>query len=107
MVRVEDLVGLASRISAFAHEAQRERGASSLFIGAKGAQFGAELVAQRTRTNAALEGLREAVAAGDFAGKGGSTGTVVNDFVQRFEGLSAQRKVVDALAVEHQQVVRG
>ncbi len=34
MVRAEDLVGLASRISTFIHEAQRERGASSLFIAA-------------------------------------------------------------------------
>ncbi|MGU3666163.1 hypothetical protein ACLBX9_18415 [Methylobacterium sp. A49B] len=33
MDRVEGLVGLASRVSAFVHEAQRERGASSLFLG--------------------------------------------------------------------------
>ena len=57
MDRFEGLVGLASRISAFVHEAQRERGASSLFLGAQGAQFGPELAAQRRRTDAALAAL--------------------------------------------------
>ena len=99
MVRVEDLVGLASRISAFTHEAQRERGASSLFLGAKGVQFASELAVQRTRTDAALEGLRAAVAAGDFAAQAGLADATVTDFVQRLEGIAGQRKVVDALAV--------
>ena len=98
MVRVEELVEIASRISAFVHEAQKERGASSLFIGAKGLQFASELAAQRTRTDAALEGLREAIAAGNFAVKAGSAGTTVGDFVHRLDGLVAQRKVVDTLA---------
>ncbi|TXN60202.1 chemotaxis protein, partial [Methylobacterium sp. WL18] len=63
MDRVETLVGLASRISAFVHEAQRERGASSLFLAARGAQFGPELAVQRSRTDAALAGLPDAMAA--------------------------------------------
>ncbi|MEE7462834.1 chemotaxis protein [Methylobacterium fujisawaense] len=98
MIRVEELVGLASRISAFVHEAQKERGASSLFIGAKGLQFSSELAAQRTRTDSALEGLREAVAAGDLATKAVSAIATTGDFMQRLEGLTAQRKVVDTLA---------
>ncbi|TXM57150.1 nitrate- and nitrite sensing domain-containing protein, partial [Methylobacterium sp. WL120] len=57
VVQVEDLVGLASRISAFVHEGQRERGGSSLFLASKGTQFKAELVAQRARTDAARQGL--------------------------------------------------
>ncbi|MFD0937047.1 nitrate- and nitrite sensing domain-containing protein, partial [Methylobacterium trifolii] len=60
MGRVEDLAGLASRISLFTHEAQRERGASSLFLGSRGTQFKAELAAQRSRTDAARSGLPEA-----------------------------------------------
>src|SRR5215203_4991654 len=43
MAEVPGLVGLASPVSAFVHEAQRERGASSLFLGSKGTQFRAEL----------------------------------------------------------------
>jgi hypothetical protein len=52
MDRVKNLVGLALRISAFAHEALRERGASSLFLSAEGAQFGPELAAQRRAVDA-------------------------------------------------------
>ena len=99
MVQVEDLVGLASRISAFVHEAQRERGGSSLFLAAKGAQFGSELTAQRARTDAALTGLREAVAAGGFADMGGAAAANAKDFVDRLGGLAAQRKAVDGLSV--------
>jgi methyl-accepting chemotaxis protein len=95
MDRVEGLVGLASRVSAFVHEAQRERGASSLFLGAKGAQFGPELAAQRGRTDAALAGLPEAVAAAtgfgpDFAARGAG-------FARALAGLADQRRAIDAL----------
>ncbi|GJE12888.1 methyl-accepting chemotaxis protein [Methylobacterium longum] len=95
MDRVEGLVGLASRISAFVHEAQRERGASSLFLGARGAQFGPELAAQRGRTDAALAGLPEAMAGATgfgpvFAARG--TG-----FAAALTGLAAERRAIDAL----------
>ena len=57
MARMERSVGLSARIGAFVHEAQRERGASSLFLGSKGAQFGPELAAQRQATDAAQAAL--------------------------------------------------
>ncbi|MGX5774970.1 methyl-accepting chemotaxis protein [Methylorubrum zatmanii] len=57
MARMEDLAGLSVRIGAFVHEAQRERGASSLYLGSKGAQFGPELAAQRRVTDAARAAL--------------------------------------------------
>ncbi|MBE7204539.1 MAG: nitrate- and nitrite sensing domain-containing protein, partial [Parafilimonas terrae] len=65
MDRVENLVGLASRISAFVHEAQRERGASSLFIGSKGAQFRSELEAQRALTDKLAGDIARAATADD------------------------------------------
>ncbi|MCJ2084457.1 nitrate- and nitrite sensing domain-containing protein [Methylobacterium sp. E-005] len=104
MDRVESLVGLASRISAFVHEAQRERGASSLFLGAKGAQFGPELAAQRGRTDAALAGLPEAMTAATgfgpaFAARGAG-------FTQALAGLAAQRRAVDALTPSAPEAAR-
>ena len=95
MDRVESLVDLASRISAFVHEAQRERGASSLSLGAKGAQFGPELAAQRGRTDAALAGLPEAMAGATgfvpvFAARG-------RGFTTALTGFAAQRRAIDAL----------
>ncbi|WP_409567392.1 methyl-accepting chemotaxis protein [Methylobacterium sp. J-092] len=96
MVQVEDLVGLASRISAFAHEGQRERGASSLFLASKGSQFKAELVAQRARTDAARQGLAAAVTAG-AAAYGPAFARKADAFAQALDGLDAQRNAVDAL----------
>uniref|UniRef100_UPI001E37960C nitrate- and nitrite sensing domain-containing protein n=1 Tax=Methylobacterium sp. Leaf118 TaxID=2876562 RepID=UPI001E37960C len=65
MARMERFVGLSARLGAFVHEAQRERGASSLFLGSKGAQFGPELAAQRGATDAAQAVLVAALAAAD------------------------------------------
>ena len=95
MDRVESLVGLASRISAFVHEAQRERGASSLFLGAKGAQFGPELGTQRGRTDTALAGLPEAMAGA--TGFGPVFAARARGFTTALAGLAAQRRAIDAL----------
>jgi len=103
MNRVESLVGLASRVSAFVHEGQRERGASSLFLGAKGAQFGPELAAQRSRTDAALAGLPDAMAAA--AGFGPAFAARADAFAKALAGLAAQRRAVDALDVSAPQAV--
>ena len=103
MDRVENLVGLASRISAFVHEAQRERGASSLFLGAKGAQFGPELAAQRSRTDAALAGLPDAMTAA--TGFGPAFAARADGLSKALAGLAAQRRAVDALGVSAPQAV--
>ncbi|MCJ2073309.1 nitrate- and nitrite sensing domain-containing protein [Methylobacterium sp. J-030] len=104
MDRVESLVGLASRISAFVHEVQRERGASSLFLGAKGAQFGPELAAQRGRTDAALAGLPEAMTAA--AGFGPAFAARGAGFTRALTGLAAQRRAVDALTPSAPEAAR-
>ena len=97
MGRVEGLVGLASRISAFVHEAQRERGASSLFLGSKGTQFKAELARQRGATDAARKGLAEAVAAGETGGFGPAFARQARAFGEAMAKLDAQRRSIDAL----------
>ncbi|GJE46568.1 methyl-accepting chemotaxis protein [Methylobacterium soli] len=97
MAEVQGLVGLASQVSAFVHEAQRERGASSLFLGSKGTQFRAELDAQRSRTDAARTKLTAAVSEDAVAGFGPALArqaSLIRDGLARVE---AQRKAVDAL----------
>lgn len=99
MVRIEQLVSVASRISALMHEMQRERGASSLYLGSKGTQFGAELTAQRLRTDAARSQFEGAVSgAGAEAFDAGFAGLVAA-FRQALAGVEAHRKAVDALAM--------
>ncbi len=95
MGRVEDIVSLASRISAFVHEAQRERGATSLFLGAKGTQFRQELVAQRERTDTALAGLPEAIATA--GGVSSALAPRAASLAKTLVGLAAQRQTVDGL----------
>jgi methyl-accepting chemotaxis protein len=98
MGRVGELVGLASRVSAFVHEAQRVRGASSLFLGAKGAQFGPELASQRTRTDAAAASLREALAADDAA-RAGTGDPAAEHLLQAMDRLADHRRTVDAVSL--------
>ena len=94
MARMEALVGLSARVSALVHEAQKERGASSLFLGSKGAQFGPELAAQRKLTDATRAALTAALdgaeAGGDFARKADALRTAL-------ARIEAHRGAVDRL----------
>ncbi|WP_311276757.1 nitrate- and nitrite sensing domain-containing protein [Methylobacterium sp. WCS2018Hpa-22] len=90
MIRVEALASLATRISAFLHEVQRERGASSLFLGSTGSQFAPELAAQRGRTDA---GIRDVKAALDDPAFGRHRQALEQDLAR----LADQRRRIDAL----------
>ena len=58
MVHVQELVGMAGQISALVHEAQRERGASSLFLGRQGdTSSGPSSMRSALRTDAARTAL--------------------------------------------------
>ena len=95
MMQVQELAGLAGQVSAFVHEAQRERGASSLFLGSKGMQFRAELDAQRVRTDESVRHL------GVTSADAGALGSAVTQrrlaLASRVATLAAHRKAVDAL----------
>lgn len=60
--QVETLAGVAVGVGSAAHELQRERGASALFIGSKGQQFRQELAEQRRASDAAVAAFRERLA---------------------------------------------
>ena len=88
MAALERLAAVASDISAVVHELQKERGASTGFIGAKGGAFASPLDAQRRETDAAIGRLRDPLAAFDAKAYGA-------DFVRRLE---AQRSRLGELA---------
>ncbi len=99
MARLDRLVVLSTKISAFVHEAQKERGASSLFLGSAGSQFGPELATQR----ALLDSMRAPLAAGLDAAEAAELG---NTFMRRIATLKeslatldGHRKVVDGLTI--------
>ncbi|GJE27282.1 methyl-accepting chemotaxis protein [Methylobacterium organophilum] len=97
MGRLEALVALAGRISAFVHEAQKERGASSLYLGSKGTQFAAELAAQRRLTDESREGVAGALAATGEAGLGAGFRGKVEALRTGLSTIAAHRKAVDGL----------
>lgn len=88
MAALERLAAVAPDISAVVHELQKERGASTGFIGAKGGAFASPLDAQRRETDAAIGRLRDTLAAFDAKAYGA-------DFVRRLE---AQRSRLGELA---------
>ncbi len=88
MAALERLAAVAPDISAVVHELQKERGASTGFIGAKGGAFASPLDAQRRETDAAIGRLRDPLAAFDAKAYGA-------DFVRRLE---AQRSRLGELA---------
>ncbi|MEH3116199.1 MAG: nitrate- and nitrite sensing domain-containing protein [Methylorubrum populi] len=96
MARMEELVGLSVRIGAFVHEAQKERGASSLYLGSKGTQFAPELAAQRKLTDAARTALvADLEAAGLQAGSDSSRKAAA--LRASLAGIDRHRGAVDRL----------
>jgi methyl-accepting chemotaxis protein len=89
--RLQDDTALAVRVSAFVHEAQKERGMTALFVGSKGEQFGDELNAQRAVADRALASLRELAGTGP-AGK-------LDKALAPLTSLAEHRKAVDALSL--------
>jgi methyl-accepting chemotaxis protein len=91
-------------VSQLIHELQRERGASVFFVSSQGAQFRAELAAQRKLTDDArrlagqfIAGLRSA-ASNDFRQK-------IDSAESQMQALDDRRAAIDALAISGMQAV--
>ncbi|KQP54246.1 chemotaxis protein [Methylobacterium sp. Leaf111] len=97
MVHVQDLVGIAGQISALVHEAQRERGASSLYLAAKGTKFRSELDAQRLRTDAARAALDAGRAGLDLAAFGAGVARRNAALTEQLAAIVPHRAAVDGL----------
>jgi len=63
--RIGGLSGLATHVSSFVHETQKERGATAIFLGSGGATFGEELAAQRKNTDGLSGEMRRLLEAVD------------------------------------------
>jgi methyl-accepting chemotaxis protein len=98
MAQVELLADLNARISAAIHELQRERGRTSLFVGSKGARFGAELADQRKASDAAIADLSSFIGASRYT-TSGDLARALQDVEGDLGGLDAHRRQVDQLAL--------
>ena len=98
MERLDSLAQSVATVSRLIHEFQRERGASALFIGGKGQQFGAELAAQRKRTE--VERQRTTDVLKPLAAQPSSElGPVIAKALEAAAVLDAKRKEIDALSI--------
>ena len=98
MEKLGPLADGVAKISRFIHELQRERGASVVFLGSKGAQMREELPVQRKRTEAERQSAMtiiaqlNATATGEFKNAIGKAETAVGE-------LDARRKDIDGQAI--------
>ncbi|MEI6558366.1 MAG: nitrate- and nitrite sensing domain-containing protein [Rhodospirillaceae bacterium] len=91
-----DLAAAVTKVSALAHELQKERGVSALFLGSRGRQFEGELSAQRERTDAAardftltLAGLGRQPQFAGFLGRIGGAVTGLEQIRETRRNISA------------------
>ena len=90
---------LAVKTSALVHESQKERGATALFLGSRGARFQAELSAQRAETDKRVAALKEYLRGFDRGRFGGGLAKSLDDALARVDKTRATREAVSALKI--------
>ncbi|HRJ60284.1 MAG TPA: nitrate- and nitrite sensing domain-containing protein, partial [Azospirillaceae bacterium] len=104
---LQTVAPLAADIGALAHEAQKERGATAVFIGSKGQRFGEELKNQRRATDAAFARFRQTAAAADLGGFGQAFAVALNDAEKGVASLLERRAATDGLKQDAKTAIAG
>ncbi len=99
MQAVQELAGLNSQISLLVHEAQRERGRSSLFLGSTDQQPPAELAAQRQATDKQLAGFVALAPSFQHAAYRGRFEADLETALKQLEPLASTRGAIDRRAI--------
>src|SRR3954453_10320881 len=101
VTKLAPLAEAVAKLSRFIHELQRERGASAVFIGSKGAQLRAELPEQRKRADADRNSAMALVAT-----LGATASDEVKESIAKAEAavsaLNARRGEIDAQTISAQ-----
>lgn len=101
--RVENLSALAVRVSAVAHELQRERGMTSIYVTSKGTKYGDNLRSQRNESDRRITALREAVANSDASPYAGGFRAGLGSGIQKLQEIPAHRLAANNLTVSPPQ----
>ncbi len=96
---LEELSGLAVRISALIHETQKERGMTAGYLGSKGKSFGTEIVGQRRLVDQRADALRRYLKNMDTARFGAKFSAILADAMERLDGVNGIRSRVDSLGI--------
>jgi methyl-accepting chemotaxis protein len=98
MAQLGPLADGVAKLSRFVHELQRERGASAVFIGSKGAQMRAELPGQRKRTDEQRQ-----IAAASMTALGATATGEFKDALRKAEtavsSLDGRRREIDGMTI--------
>jgi len=99
MVKLETMIELSVKMGEVAHELQKERGMSALFIGSKGAKFAKELPEQRVKSDGKIETLQSAITGFDIASENENLGKVLDSVGKNLAELNAKRTSISALGL--------
>jgi methyl-accepting chemotaxis protein len=98
MAQLGPLADGVAKLSRFVHELQRERGASAVFVGSKGAQMRAELPGQRKRTDEQRQ-----IAAASMTALGATATGEFKDALRKAEtavsSLDGRRREIDGMTI--------
>jgi methyl-accepting chemotaxis protein len=98
--RLEAMTTLVSSISSYVHEAQKERGATGVFMGSAGTRYGPEVAAQRLLTNARRAEFDSVLATTDLAPFGEAFASALERVMKsHYRRLPDHRDGVDKLAM--------
>ncbi|MCB1563182.1 MAG: nitrate- and nitrite sensing domain-containing protein [Alphaproteobacteria bacterium] len=97
--RLETLTALSVKMSALVHEQQKERGATAVFLGSGGKNFGKELNEQRQDTNQKREALQTYLKSFHPDAFGQDFSRKLNGVLQNLGKLDNVRSQVDALSI--------
>ncbi|MCG8544165.1 MAG: nitrate- and nitrite sensing domain-containing protein, partial [Alphaproteobacteria bacterium] len=97
--KLATLTELSVKMSNLVHEQQKERGATAVFVGSKGAKFGPELARQRSQTNDKRAEFEEFVAGFDTSQFDSAFKTKFDALLATLGKMDTIRASVDALSI--------
>lgn len=95
---IQERSSFIAALSSLVHEQQLERGGTSVFLSSQGAEFGAQLAAQRQKTDAAMQTFFAELEQTDLH-KGNGIRAMVEEIVLGLDQREVHRAAIDGLGV--------
>ena len=105
MTKVEELSVFATKASSFVHEAQKERGATAVYLGSVGEKYGSEVISQRANTDIPLLALNTFLQGFNASEYGASFEKRLNDVIGDIAKLDNIRRQVINLKVSSSDAI--
>lgn len=106
MQEVVSVVELSVALSDYVHEQQKERGATAVYLTSQGAQYGPELLAQRTLTDDKIKIVQESAAKIFAESHGEHFEAELSELLAQIDGVGAMRSRVDDLGVQRSEAIK-